>query len=58
MFAVLLPPPSPSVLRFPRFGGARARGTANRREAAIMEGMIGNVVLANESDDLFVAPIE
>jgi hypothetical protein len=58
VFGLLLPPPPPSILGLSRFDGARARGAAELSEPAIMQGMIGNVVLANERDDLLVAPIE
>jgi hypothetical protein len=54
----LLPPPPRSVLGLSRFDGTRARGAADRNEPTIMQGMIGNVVLTNERDDLFAAPIE
>ena len=58
VFGLLLPPPLPSVFGLSRFDGACARGAADRSEPAIVQGMIGNVVLANERDDLLVAPIE
>ena len=48
----LLPPPSPAALRLSGSHGARTWSAADRNEAAVVERMIGNVVLTDERGDL------
>jgi len=55
---LLLPPPSSGALGFSGSYGARARCAADRSEAAVVQNMIGNVVLADERNHLFTRPIE
>jgi hypothetical protein len=54
----LLPPPSPGALRLSWSHGARAWCAADPREAAVMQSIVGNVVLADECDHLLARPVE
>ena len=55
---MLFPPPPPSVLRLSGFDSTRAGDAADRSEPAIVQGMIGNVVLADERHHPLAGPIE
>src|SRR5258708_296506 len=54
----LFPPPSPGALRLSGSHGARTWCAADRSEAAVVESMIGNVVLTDERDHLLAARVE
>src|SRR5208282_369432 len=54
----LLPPPSPGAFRLAGRDGTRARCAADRRETAVMQGIAGNAVLADEREHPLARPVE
>ena len=54
----LLPPPSPGALGLSARHRTRARRAADRHEALVMQGIVGNAVLADEREDLLAGPVE
>src|SRR5262249_9675773 len=54
----LLPPPAAGAGALAGGDGARAGRAADRREAAIVEGVVRHVVLADVAPDLFLGPID
>src|ERR1700678_1647365 len=58
LFLGLLPPPASRALRLARRDRARARSTADRQEAAIMQRVVRNVVCAYEFERPFACPVE
>ena len=58
LFLFLLPPPSPGALGLARCNGPRARSAADRREAAVMQTVVGDVVLADEREHTLTRPVK
>src|SRR6516165_1540316 len=58
LFLLLLPPPPAGALGFARCDGARTWSAANRREAAVVQGIVGNVMLPDERAHAFARPVE
>src|SRR3954469_12718472 len=54
---VLLPPPAPRTGGFARRDGARARRAADRRVAAVVERVVGQLALAHVLPDLVLGPL-
>src|SRR5258708_38999869 len=57
LFLVLLPPPSTGTLGLAGRYGAGARLTADRQDAAVMKGVVGNVSVAHEAGYSVAGPI-
>src|SRR5580704_711820 len=58
LFRPLFPPPSSGALGFAGRDRAGAGGAADRQEAAIMQPVAGNAVVADECDHPFARPVE
>src|SRR6266545_510100 len=54
---IRLPPPAPGALGLARLDRTRARCATDGRVAAVVEGVIGNVVLAHVVPDLVLRPL-
>src|SRR3954464_169964 len=58
LFFVLFPPPAAGALGLARRHRARAGRAADREEAAIVQLVVGNIVLADELEDALARPVQ
>ena len=58
LFFFLFPPPAAGALGLARRDRARAGRAADREEAAIVQPIVGNIVLADEIKDAFARPVQ